>query len=62
MKSVMNDKAEIEKLKEQEEIKTALKQTTDTKETAPKPSAKLWDKLYIMALLGLIWAPDMVKK
>jgi small-conductance mechanosensitive channel len=58
MKSVMNDKTEVEQLKEQEEIKTALKQTTGTKETAPKPSAKLGDKLwfgtYILALLGLI--------
>jgi len=54
----MNDKAEVEQLKEQEEIKTALKQTTGTKETAPKPSAKLGDKLwlgtYILVLLGLI--------
>ena len=54
----MNDKTEVEQLKEQEEIKTALKQTTGTKETAPKPSAKLGDKLwfgtYILALLGLI--------
>src|SRR5688572_13497949 len=58
MESVMNDKAEIEQLKEQEEVKTALKQTTGTKETVPKPSAKLGDKLwfgtYILALLGLI--------
>ena len=54
----MDDKTEVEQLKEQEEIKTALKQTTGTKETAPKPSAKLGDKLwfgtYILALLGLI--------
>src|SRR5215207_482430 len=58
MKSVMNDKAEVEQLKEQEEVKTALKQTTGTKETAPRPSPKLGDKLwfgtYILVLLGLI--------
>ena len=54
----MNDKAEVKRLKEQEEVKTALKQTTGTKETAPKPSAQLGDKLwfgtYILVLLGLI--------
>ncbi len=54
----MNDKTEVEQLKEQEDIKSALKQTTGTKETVPKPSAKLGDKLwfgtYILALLGLM--------
>ena len=53
----MNDKAEVKRLKEQEEVKTALKQTSGTKETAPKPSAQLGDKLwfgtYILVLLGL---------
>jgi small-conductance mechanosensitive channel len=54
----MNDQAELEQLKEQEDVKTALKQTTGTKEAAPKPVAKLGDKLwfgtYVLALLGLL--------
>jgi small-conductance mechanosensitive channel len=54
----MNDKAEIEQLKEQEDVKTALKQTAGTKEVAPKPVAKLGDKLwfgtYVLVLLGLL--------
>ena len=54
----MNDKAEIERLKEQEEIKTALKQTTGTKETAARPVAQMQDKLwfgtYILFALGFI--------
>ena len=53
----MNDKAEIEQLKEQEDIKAALKQTTGTKEAAAKPVAQVQDKLwfgtYILFLLGL---------
>jgi len=54
----MNDKAEVEQLKEQEDVKTALKQTAGIKEVAPKPVAKLGDKLwfgtYILVLLGLL--------
>lgn len=54
----MNDKAEIEQLKEQEDIKTALKQTTGTKESAAKPVAQIQDKLwfgtYIIFALGFI--------
>jgi len=54
----MNDKAEIEQLKEQEDIRTALKQTTGTKEATAKPVAKLEDKLwfgtYILVLLGIL--------
>ena len=54
----MDDKADVEQLKEQEDIKAALKQTTGTKEIVPKPVAKLEDKLwfgtYIFVLLGLI--------
>jgi len=53
----MNDQAEIEQLKEQEDIKTALKLTTGTKEAAVKSVAKMEDKLwfgtYIFVLLGL---------
>jgi small-conductance mechanosensitive channel len=53
----MNDKAEVQELKEQEDVKTALKQTTGTKETAPRPVAQVQDKLwfgtYILFLLGL---------
>ncbi len=54
----MDKKAKIEKLKEQENVKTALKQTTGTKETAAKPVAQLTDKLwfstYVLLLLGLL--------
>src|SRR5215212_12088 len=54
----MNDKAEVEQLKEQEDVKTALKQTAGTKEIAPKPVAKMEDKLwfgtYVLVLLGLL--------
>ena len=42
----MSDKAEIEHIKEQEEVKTALKQTTGTKEAAEKPVAQTQDKLW----------------
>lgn len=54
----MNENAEVEQLKEQEDVKTALKQTTATKEAAPKPVAKLKDKLwfstYVVVLLVLL--------
>ena len=54
----MNDPDELEQLKEQEDIKTALKQAAGTKEAAPKPVAKLGDKLwfgtYVLVLLGLL--------
>jgi small-conductance mechanosensitive channel len=54
----MDKKAEIERLKEQEDVKAALQQTSGTKETAAKPVAKLQDKLwfgtYLLILLGLI--------
>jgi small-conductance mechanosensitive channel len=54
----MNDKAEIEQLKEQEDVKAALKLTAGTKEAAVKPVAKMEDKLwfgtYILVLLGLL--------
>lgn len=42
----MSDKAEIEQLKEQEDVKTALKQTTGTKEASEKPVAQTQDKLW----------------
>src|SRR5215211_5919325 len=54
----MNDKAEVEQLKEQEDVKTALKQTPGTKETIPPPVPELRDKLwfgtYIIIVLGLL--------
>jgi small-conductance mechanosensitive channel len=54
----MNDQAEIEQLKEQEDVKTALKQTAGTKEATVKPVAKMEDKLwfgtYILVLLGFL--------
>jgi len=53
----MDEKAEIERIKQQEDVKTALKQTTGTKEAAAKPVAQLQDKLwfgtYILLLIGL---------
>jgi small-conductance mechanosensitive channel len=53
----MENKAEVEQLKEQEDVKTALKQTTGTKEAAAKPVAQVQDKLwfgtYVLLLLGL---------
>ena len=42
----MNNKPEVDRLKEQEDIKTALKQTTGTKEAAAKPVAQIQDKLW----------------
>ena len=42
----MNDNAKIEQLKEQEDVKTALKQTSGTKEAAEKPVAQTQDKLW----------------
>lgn len=54
----MNEKAEVQQLKEQEDVKTALKQTAGTKETMPRPVPELRDKLwfgtYIFALIGLL--------
>ena len=52
----MNDKAEVEQLKEQEDVKAALKQTAGTKEAVAKPVAQMQDKLwfgtYILFALG----------
>ena len=54
----MNEKAEVEQLKEQEDVRAALKQTAGTKETVPAPVPQLTDKLwfgtYIFVLLGLL--------
>jgi small-conductance mechanosensitive channel len=53
----MTEKAEVEQLKEQEDVKTALKLTAGTKEAADKPVARMGDKLwfgtYIFVLLAL---------
>jgi len=53
----VDDEAEVERLKEQEDVKTALKQTTGTKEAAAKPVAQVQDKLwfgtYVLFLFGL---------
>jgi small-conductance mechanosensitive channel len=57
-KQKVNDQAELEQLKEQEDIKTALKQTAGTREAALKPVAKLGDKLwfgtYVLVLSALL--------
>ncbi|HSL46639.1 MAG TPA: mechanosensitive ion channel family protein [Anaerolineales bacterium] len=54
----MDDKAEVQQLKEQEDVKTALKQTAGTKETIPTPAPELRDKLwfitYILVLVVLL--------
>lgn len=54
----MNDKAEVEQLKEQEDVRAALKQTPGTKESIPPPTAELQDKLwfgtYLLSLLILL--------
>ena len=54
----MNDQDELKQLQEQEDVKTALKQTAGAREAAPKPAAKLGDKLwfgtYVLVLLGLL--------
>src|SRR5215207_461390 len=54
----MNDKAEVEQHKEQEDVRTALKQTPGTKESMPSPAPALVDKLwfgtYILVLLILL--------
>lgn len=52
----MDKHAEVEQLKEQEDVKAALKQTPGTKELVPKPAPGLGDKLwfvtYVVVLLG----------
>ena len=54
----MNEEAKVEQLKEQEDVKAALKQTPGTKESLAKPVPELRDKLwfgtYIFALVGLL--------
>ncbi|HEX6034707.1 MAG TPA: mechanosensitive ion channel family protein [Anaerolineales bacterium] len=51
----MNDHAQVEQLKEQEDIKAALKQTPGTKEAVPVPVPELRDKLWFgtYILIGL---------
>jgi small-conductance mechanosensitive channel len=55
---VDNQKAEVEHLKEQEDVKAALKQTPGTKESIPAPAPELRDKLwfgtYLFVLIGLL--------
>ena len=54
----MDDKVQVEQLKEQEDVRTALKQTSGTKESLPPPEPELKDKLwfvtYLIALLVLL--------
>lgn len=54
----MNEQQKVEQLKEQEEVKTALKQTLGTKETMPPPAPELRDKLwfvtYVLVVVGLL--------
>ena len=56
----MNDRAGVEQLKEQEDVRAALKQTPGAKEGVPAPAPKLQDKLwfgtYIFAVVGLLAA------
>jgi small-conductance mechanosensitive channel len=52
----VENKTEVEQLKEQEDVKTALKQTSGTKESIPPPTPqwkdKLWFVTYIVIILG----------
>lgn len=52
------DNAEVKQLKEQEDVRTALKQTAGTKEAMAKPVAEVKDKVwfgtYLFMLLGLL--------
>lgn len=54
----MDEKAEVKKLKEQEDVQAALQHTAGTKEPATMPGAKMQDKLwfgtYLLILLALI--------
>lgn len=54
----MNKTVEVEQLKEQEDVRTALKQTSGTREITPKPVVntqdKLWFSSYVLGLLGLL--------
>ena len=54
----MNKTAKVEQLKEQEDVRTALKQTSGTREIRPKPVVntqdKLWFVSYILGILGLL--------
>jgi small-conductance mechanosensitive channel len=54
----MSEEPNVEQLKEQEDVKAALKQTPGTKESLAKPVPELRDKLwfgtYIFALVGLL--------
>jgi small-conductance mechanosensitive channel len=53
----MNKTAEVEQLKEQEDVRIALKQTSGMKELASKPAMnkqdKFWFSTYILIMLGL---------
>jgi small-conductance mechanosensitive channel len=51
----MNDKAEVEKLKEQEDVKSALRQTAGTKENTAKPVAKMEDKLWFGMYIVIVF-------
>src|SRR5215210_6904530 len=54
----MQEQANVEQLKEQEDVRTALKQTPGTKETLPTPVPELRDKVwfgtYLLALIVLL--------
>lgn len=50
----MKEKAEVEQLEEQEEVKAALKQTAGTREFAPKPVPELGDKLWFVTYIVVL--------
>src|SRR5262249_12138098 len=52
----MEDQDKIEQIKEQEDVKTALKQTHGTQEAAAKPVAKMEDKLWFGTYLVVLSA------
>jgi small-conductance mechanosensitive channel len=58
MKTVMDNKAEVEQLKEDEDVKAALKQTPGDEESLPSPvprwKDRLWFVTYLLILLGFV--------
>jgi len=50
----MNDREKIERLKDQEAVRTALRQTAGTKEQEPRPAPRLSDRLWFFILFLLL--------
>jgi small-conductance mechanosensitive channel len=52
----MNDKDQVEQLKNEEAVRTALRQTAGTKEQEPKPAPRLLDRLWFLIYVLLLVA------